>query len=73
MLHEKSERYFRFQVVNAPIRQQAHSEHMTLIDLCRHRQVEKAGAALEKHIEDAAGQILAIVARILDKDFARSR
>src|SRR3546814_2726555 len=55
MLHEKSERYFRFQVVNAPIRQQAHQEHMALIDLCRHRQAAKAEAALAKHIQDAAG------------------
>lgn len=68
MLHEKSERYFRFQVVNAPIRQQAHQEHMALIDLCRHRQTGKAEAALARHIQDAAGQILGIVERLLDRD-----
>jgi DNA-binding GntR family transcriptional regulator len=65
-LHEKSERYFRFQVVNAPIRQQAHREHMELIELCRTRQVDKAEAMLERHINDAAEQILAIVERLLD-------
>lgn len=65
-LHEKSERYFRFQVVNAPIRQQAHDEHLALIDLCRHRQADKAQVALERHIADAADQILAIVGRLLD-------
>lgn len=66
MLHEKSERYFRFQVVNAPIRAQAHQEHGELIALCRHRQADKAAAALEKHIEEAASQIVSIVERLLD-------
>lgn len=66
-LHEKSERYFRFQVVNAPIRQQAHEEHRALIALCRHRQADKARTALEHHIADAAEQILAIVGRLLDE------
>lgn len=65
LLHEKSERYFRFQVVNAPIRQQAHEEHLALIELCRRRQVDQAGAALKKHIEGAGEQILAIVERLL--------
>jgi DNA-binding GntR family transcriptional regulator len=64
-LHERSERYLRFQVVNAPIRQQAHREHLALISLCRQRQADKAQAALEHHIADAAEQILAIVARLL--------
>ena len=45
-LHEKSERYFRFQIVNAPIRQQAHDEHMALIALCREGRADDAGAAL---------------------------
>jgi DNA-binding GntR family transcriptional regulator len=64
-LHEKSERYFRFQVVNANIRQQAHDEHMALIELCRNRQADKAQKALERHIKDAAEQILSIVSRLL--------
>lgn len=65
-LHEKSERYFRFQVVNAPIKEQAHREHMALIDLCRARQVEAAATMLEQHIDDAAQQILGIVEKLLD-------
>ncbi len=65
-LHEKSERYFRFQVVNAPIRQQAHDEHLALVALCRARQADQAEQVLERHIADAAQQILAIVGRLLD-------
>lgn len=65
-LHEKSERYLRFQVVNAPIRRQAHTEHMALIGLCRHGRAEQAQAALEQHIAEAAQQIIGIVRRLLD-------
>lgn len=66
-IHEKSERYFRFQVVNANIRQQAHDEHLALIGLCRGRKADEAEVALEHHISDAAKQILAIVNRLLDE------
>lgn len=67
-LHEKSERYFRFQVVNAPIRQQSHEEHMALVELCRHRQADKAEALLEHHIGEAAEQILSIVSKLVEED-----
>jgi DNA-binding GntR family transcriptional regulator len=40
---------------------------MALIDLCRHRQADKAQEALEHHIADAAEQILTIVDRLLDE------
>jgi DNA-binding GntR family transcriptional regulator len=65
-LHEKTERYLRFQVVNAPIRQQAHAEHLALIELCRNRHADQAKLALEQHINDAANHIIDIVARLLD-------
>lgn len=64
-LHEKSERYFRLQVVNAPIRQQSHQEHLAMIDCCRWRDADRAEAALTRHIEQAATQILSIVERLL--------
>jgi len=65
-LHEKSERYLRFQVVNAPIRSEAQAEHLRLIALCRERKLDAARAVLERHISDAAGQIVEIVGRLLD-------
>jgi DNA-binding GntR family transcriptional regulator len=64
-LHEKTERYLRFQVVNAPIRQQAHDEHLALIAMCRHKQLAPSKSAMQQHIKDAAEQILAIVSRLL--------
>jgi DNA-binding GntR family transcriptional regulator len=65
-LHEKSERYFRFQMVNVPIRRQAHDEHVDIITLCRHRQADAARAAMEHHIADAAMQIIEAASRLLD-------
>lgn len=66
LLHEKTERYLRFQVVNAPIREQAHDEHIALIALCRSRQADRARIALEQHIANASDQIFVIVKRLLD-------
>lgn len=64
-LHEKTERYFRLQVVNAPIRQQSHDEHMALILHCRNREAAKAEDALVRHIAGAADQILNIIEQLL--------
>lgn len=64
-LHEKSERYFRLQVFNAPIKQQAREEHLALIELCRARQADAAQALLTRHIEDAALQIRGIIDRLM--------
>lgn len=66
-LHEKSERYFRFQIVHPTIRQQAHQEHMNIVSLCRQRNAAGAREALEAHIAEAATQILSIVAHLLDQ------
>ena len=65
-LHERTERYLRFQIVNASVRQQAHDEHQALIDLCRRKALDQAEQALVSHIEQAAQQILSIVDRLLD-------
>lgn len=70
-LHEKSERYFRFQVVIASIREQAHKEHMNLVTLCRRRKADQARDAMASHIAQAAEQILAIVGRLLGQAPAR--
>lgn len=66
-LHDKSERYFRFQIVNAPIRKQSHDEHLQLIKTCRQRKARQAREVMEHHIRDAADQILAIVRQIMDE------
>ncbi|WP_306411232.1 GntR family transcriptional regulator [Herbaspirillum sp. RV1423] len=66
-LHDKSERYFRFQIVNAPIRKQSRTEHLQLIKSCRERNGKVAREVMQHHIQDAAVQILAIVRQLMDE------
>ncbi|MDB5761599.1 MAG: GntR family transcriptional regulator [Herminiimonas sp.] len=66
-LHDKSERYFRFQIVNAPIRKQSRTEHLELIKACRERKGSVAREVMQHHIQDAAVQILAIVRQLMDE------
>ena len=63
-IHEKSERYFRFQVLNVPVRRQAHEEHMEMIALCRRRDAAGARTAMEHHIREAAEQIIGAAQRL---------
>jgi DNA-binding GntR family transcriptional regulator len=64
-LHDLTDRYFGFQVVNVPIRKQAHQEHMALVDACR-KKAPKAGAQLlEEHLHTAADQIVSVVEKVL--------
>lgn len=69
-LHERCERYLRFQVVNAPIRRQAHTEHTDLINLCAQRQGARAEAALTRHLRAAADQVQAVVGKLLQLEGA---
>lgn len=64
-LHDRTDRYFRFQIVNAPIRAQAHAEHMEMIEICEQRDVGRAAAVLEHHIATAAAQIRGIVEQLM--------
>ena len=64
-LHAQAMDLIRGLVVNAPIRQQAHDEHLALIGLCRARDAAGAEVALQRHIAQAASQILSIVERLL--------
>jgi DNA-binding GntR family transcriptional regulator len=64
-LHDKSERYFRFQIVNAPIRNQSHDEHLQLIKSCRQRKTQQACEVMQHHIRGAAEQILVIIRQFM--------
>ncbi|MGI4861226.1 MAG: GntR family transcriptional regulator [Janthinobacterium lividum] len=61
VLHDRSDRYFRYQVVKVPIREQSHAEHMQLVDACRARDAKKGAKVLEQHIRVAAQQMVSIV------------
>jgi DNA-binding GntR family transcriptional regulator len=65
VLHDRSDRYFRFQVVQVPIREQSHDEHMGLIDACRKRDAKLGARLLEQHVKVAEQQIMAVVEKIM--------
>ncbi len=65
VLHDRSDRYFRFQVVKVPIREQSHQEHMGLVEACRKRDAKLGAKLLEQHVKTAAQQIVAIVESVI--------
>ena len=65
VLHDRSDRYFRFQVVQVPIREQSHEEHMALIAACRKRDAKLGAKLLEQHVKTAAQQIITVVEAIV--------
>lgn len=67
VLHDRSDRYFRFQVVQVPIREQSHEEHMGLVEACRKRDAKLGAKLLEQHIKTAAQQIVAVVDAVVSR------
>jgi DNA-binding GntR family transcriptional regulator len=67
VLHDRSDRYFRFQVVQVPIRGQSHGEHMDLVDACRKRDAKLGAKRLEQHVKTAAQQIVSVVEKIMTR------
>jgi DNA-binding GntR family transcriptional regulator len=67
VLHDRSDRYFRFQVVKVPIRDQSHDEHMALVEACRKREAKLGAKLLEQHIRTAAQQIVGAVESIIER------
>jgi DNA-binding GntR family transcriptional regulator len=65
VLHDRSDRYFRFQVVKVPIREQSHEEHMRLVEACRKRDAKLGSKLLEQHVKIAAQQIVGIVEAVI--------
>jgi DNA-binding GntR family transcriptional regulator len=67
VLHDRSDRYFRFQIVQVPIREQAHAEHMALVDTCRKRDRKLGEKLLEQHVKTAARQIMSVVESVITR------
>jgi DNA-binding GntR family transcriptional regulator len=67
VLHDRSDRYFRFQVVQVPIREQSHEEHMALIEACRERNAKLGAKLLEQHVKTAAQQIVGVVKALMSR------
>jgi DNA-binding GntR family transcriptional regulator len=67
VLHDRSDRYFRFQVVQVPIREQSHEEHMGLVQACRKRDAKLGAKLLEQHVKTAAQQIVTVVESVISR------
>jgi len=67
VLHDRSDRYFRFQVVQVPIREQSHEEHMGLVEACKKRDAKLGAKLLEQHVKTAAQQIVSVVDAIVSR------
>ncbi|SMG21154.1 transcriptional regulator, GntR family [Paraburkholderia susongensis] len=67
VLHDRSDRYFRFQAVQVPIREQSHDEHMALIEACRKRDAKLGAKLLEQHVKTAAQQIMSVVQAVVSR------
>jgi DNA-binding GntR family transcriptional regulator len=66
-LHDMSDRYFRFQLSNVPIRESNHDEHAEMIEVCRRRSPEAGVRLLERHLQAAADQIISVVKKVLKR------
>lgn len=67
VLHDRSDRYFRFQAVQVPVREQSHDEHMALIKACKARDAKLGAKLLEEHVKTASKQIMAVVESVMSR------
>lgn len=65
-LNDLNERYFRFQVVNVPIRENTRSEHLEMIELSRARDARRGAVLLREHLQRAMQQIVEVASGLLE-------
>ncbi|WP_321812554.1 MULTISPECIES: GntR family transcriptional regulator [unclassified Burkholderia] len=63
-LNDRNERYFRFQVVNVPIRENTRREHIEMVEMCRARDVRGGARLLREHLQRAMDQIVGVADRL---------
>jgi DNA-binding GntR family transcriptional regulator len=63
-LNDRNERYFRFQVVNVPIREHTRREHLEMIELSRARDVRRGAALLREHLQHAMRDIVEVAEKL---------
>jgi DNA-binding GntR family transcriptional regulator len=67
VLHDRCDRYFQFQVVQVPIREETHEEHLKMIEACRTRDAKLGAKLLEQHIRTGVQKIVAAVEGIVKR------
>jgi DNA-binding GntR family transcriptional regulator len=71
-LNDRNERYFRFQVVNVPIRENTRREHIEMIEASRARDVRLGTRILRDHLKKAMDQIVSVAEALLRREASRS-
>jgi DNA-binding GntR family transcriptional regulator len=65
VLHDRSGRYFRYQLARASSRKQSYIEHMLLVDACVKHDSKLGARLLKEHLEKASDQLAAMVESIV--------
>jgi len=71
-LNDRNERYFRFQVVNVPIRENTRREHIEMIEASRARDVRLGTRILRDHLKKAMNQIMSVAEALLRREASRT-
>jgi DNA-binding GntR family transcriptional regulator len=64
-LNDRNERFFRFQVVNVPIRENTHREHIELIEASRAGDTRRGARLLREHLHIAMEQIVTVAENLV--------
>ena len=66
-LNDRNSRYFRFQVVNVPIKERTRREHLELIEASRARDTARATKLLRAHLEEAMEDMVSVAETFLNR------
>jgi DNA-binding GntR family transcriptional regulator len=64
-LNDRNERFFRFQVVNVPIRENTHREHVELVEVSRAGDTRLGARLLRQHLHTAMEQIVSVAENLV--------
>jgi DNA-binding GntR family transcriptional regulator len=70
-LNDRNERFFRFQVVNVPIRENTHREHVELVDASRAGNTRLGARLLREHLHTAMEQIVSVAESLVSRQSRR--
>ncbi|MGF6241795.1 DNA-binding transcriptional regulator, GntR family [Paraburkholderia phenazinium] len=70
-LNDRNERFFRFQVVNVPIRENTHREHVELVDASRAGDTRLGARLLREHLHTAMEQIVSVAENLVSRQSGR--
>jgi DNA-binding GntR family transcriptional regulator len=63
-IHHNIDRYLRMQITLTSGWQKAQEDHRAIVNFCRAKDIRRAVAALDTHIMDAAGELVALISKL---------